>query len=85
MSEGCRLLGDQALHEPEPFHLPCSQRVLRRAIRLPTPSLSPQRGKRLAGVLRNHGCLLSTYFIEHHFPRGIQLLQQVEVPNIAGQ
>jgi hypothetical protein len=28
MSEGCRLLGDQALHEPEPFHSPCSQRVL---------------------------------------------------------
>jgi hypothetical protein len=35
--------------------------------------------------LRNHGCLLSTYFIKHHLSRGIQLLQQVEVPNITGQ
>jgi hypothetical protein len=28
MSEDCRLLSDQALHEPAPFHPLCSQRVL---------------------------------------------------------
>ena len=28
MSEGGLLPGHQALHEPEPFHSPCSQRVL---------------------------------------------------------
>ncbi len=36
-------------------------------------------------VLTNHRCLLSAYFIEHDFPRGIELLQQVKVPNVAGQ
>jgi hypothetical protein len=30
-------------------------------------------------------CLLSTYSIEHDFPRRIDLLQQVKVPKVAGQ
>jgi hypothetical protein len=50
---------------------------------LPTLRCCLNEGKRLAKVLRNHRCLLRADFIEHHSPRGIQLLQQVEVPNIA--
>jgi hypothetical protein len=34
-------------------------------------------------ILRNHGSLLRADFVEHHSPRGIQLLQQVEVQNVA--
>ena len=30
-------------------------------------------------------CLASSYSIEHDFPRRIELLQQVKVPNVAGQ
>jgi hypothetical protein len=36
-------------------------------------------------VLTNRRCLLSACFIEHDFPRRIKLLQQVKVPNVAGQ
>ncbi len=44
-----------------------------------------QTKRRSIALSKRQRCLLSTYFIEHDFPRGIELLQQVKVPNVAGQ